>query len=94
MSTTAIPECKTLDVKSSMTELTVCKEAVRRLVRRKVLRKLPELRGILIPNAELQRFMEASDGAIPLKTLPKSRPEKMTACVCIFPLRDQSHESE
>ena len=48
MSTTTIPECQTLDVKSSATELGVRKETLRRLVRRKVLRKLPGLRRILI----------------------------------------------
>jgi excisionase family DNA binding protein len=88
MSTTTIPECQTLDVKSSATELGVRKETLRRLVRRKVLRKLPGLRRILIPKAELQRFLEAGDRAIPLKTLSKSGPEKIAACVCILPLRD------
>jgi hypothetical protein len=85
---TTIPECQTLDVKSSATELGVCKETVRRLVRCKVLRKLPGLRDILIPKAELQQFLEASDEAIHLKTLSKNSPEKITACVCILPLRD------
>jgi excisionase family DNA binding protein len=73
MNATTIPECQTLDVKSSATELGVCAETVRRLVRRKVLRKLPGLRRILIPKAEVQRFLEA--GAVPLKTLSKSGPE-------------------
>src|SRR5205809_577336 len=35
---TATIECQTLDVKSSATELGVCEETVRRLVRRKVFR--------------------------------------------------------
>jgi excisionase family DNA binding protein len=88
MNTTTIPEHQTLDVNSNATELGVRKETVRRLVRRKVLRKLPGLRRILIPKAELQRFLEAGDRAIPLKTLSKSGPEKVTACVSILPLRD------
>jgi excisionase family DNA binding protein len=75
MNTTTIPEYQNLDVKSSATELGVRKETVRRLVRRKALRRLPGLRRILIPNAEVQRFLEASDGAIPLKTLSRSGPE-------------------
>jgi excisionase family DNA binding protein len=53
------PECQTLDVKSSAVELGVCEETVRRLVRRKVLRKLPGLRRILIPKAEVQRYLAA-----------------------------------
>jgi excisionase family DNA binding protein len=54
-----LPECQTLDVKSSAIELGVCEETVRRLVRRKVLPKLPGLRRILIPKAELQRYLAA-----------------------------------
>jgi hypothetical protein len=88
MHTTTIAECQTLDVQSSATDLGVCKGTVRRLVRRKVQRKLLGLRRILIPKAEVQRFLQASDGAILLKTLSKSSPEKITACVCILPLRD------
>jgi excisionase family DNA binding protein len=53
------PQCQTLDVKSSAVELGVCEETVRRLVRRKVLPKLPGLRRILIPKAELQRYLAA-----------------------------------
>ena len=75
MNTTTIPECQTLDVKNSATELGVCEETVRRLVRRKVLRKLPGLRRILIPKAEVQRYLEVGEGAVPVKTLPKSGPE-------------------
>lgn len=52
-----MPACQTLDVKSSATELGVCEETVRRLVRRKVLRKLPGIRHILIPKGEIQRFL-------------------------------------
>jgi len=88
MNTTIVPEGQTLDVKSSATELGVCREIVRRLVCRSVLRKLPGPWRILIPKPELQRFLEVSDGAIPLKTLSKSGPEKITAYVCILPLRD------
>lgn len=54
--TTAI-ECQTLDVKSSATELGVCEETIRRLVRRKVLRKLPGLRRVRIPRAEIHRYL-------------------------------------
>lgn len=54
-----LPECQTLDVKSSAVELGVCEETVRRLVRRKVLPKLPGLRRILIPKAEFQRYLAA-----------------------------------
>ncbi|MGD0252471.1 MAG: helix-turn-helix domain-containing protein [Verrucomicrobiota bacterium] len=57
MNTTTIPECQTLDVKSSATELGVCAETVRRLVRRQVLRKLPGLRRIIIPRIEIQRYL-------------------------------------
>jgi hypothetical protein len=39
------PECQTLDVKSSAMELGVCKETVRRLVKRKILQKLPVCAG-------------------------------------------------
>ena len=75
MNATAIPECRTLDVKDSAMELGVCPETVRRLVRRKVLHKLPGLRRILIPKAEVQRYLEAGVGSLPLKTLSKSGPE-------------------
>ena len=88
MNTTSIPEYQTLDVKSSATEWGVRKETLRRLVRRKALRKLPEMWRIQIAKAELQRFLETSDGAISLKILSRSGPEKITACVCILPLRD------
>ena len=55
--TTTAPECQTLDISDAATALGVCKETVRRLVRRKVLRKLPGLRCILIPRAEIQRYL-------------------------------------
>ena len=55
--TTTAPECQTLDINDAATALGVCKETVRRLVRRKVLRKLPGLRHILIPRAEIQRYL-------------------------------------
>jgi hypothetical protein len=51
-------EGQTLDVRRSATELGVCSETVRRLVRRKVLRKLPGLRRILIPKTEIQRYLD------------------------------------
>jgi hypothetical protein len=51
------PECQTLDVNDAATALGVCKETVRRLVRRKVLRKLPGLRCIIIPRVEIQRYL-------------------------------------
>ena len=54
---TTAPECQTLDISEAATALGVCKETVRRLVRRKVLRKLPGLRHILIPRAEIHRYM-------------------------------------
>ena len=75
MNTTTTPQCQTLDVKDSAMELGVCPETVRRLVRRKVLRKLPGLRRILIPKAEVQRYLEVGVGPFPLKTLSKSGPE-------------------
>ena len=53
-----IPECETLDAKASATQLGVCEETVRRLVRRKVLRKLPGIRLVLIPKAEVRRYLE------------------------------------
>ena len=52
-----ISECQTLDISDAATELGVCKETVRRLVRRKVLRKLPGLRRILISRTEIHRFL-------------------------------------
>jgi hypothetical protein len=64
MNTTTIPECQPLDVKSSATELGVCEETVRRLVRRKVLRKLPGLRRVLITKAEIQRYLKAGETAV------------------------------
>jgi excisionase family DNA binding protein len=57
MNTTATTECQTFDVKSSATELGVCEETIRRLVRRKVLRKLPGLRRVLIPRTEIHRYL-------------------------------------
>jgi excisionase family DNA binding protein len=55
--TITTPECQTLGITDAATALGVCKETVRRLVRRKVLRKLPGLRRILIPRAEIQRYL-------------------------------------
>jgi len=63
MNATATIECQTLDVKSSATELGVCEETVCRLVRRKVLRKLPGLRRVLIPRTELNRYLSNGNGA-------------------------------
>ena len=48
---------QTLDLKGSATELGVCEETIRRLVRRKVLRKLPGLRRVLIPRTEIHRYL-------------------------------------
>jgi len=63
MNATATIECQTLDVKSSATELGVCEETVRRLVRRKILRKLPGLRRVLIPRTELNRYLNNGNHA-------------------------------
>jgi len=60
MNATATPECQTLDVKNSAAELGVCEETVRRLVRRKVLRKLPGLRWVLISRSELHRYLNVN----------------------------------
>jgi len=57
MNATATIECQTLDVKSSATELGVCEETIRRLVRRKVLRKPPGLRRVLISRSEIHRYL-------------------------------------
>ena len=46
---------QTLDLKGSATDLGLCEETIRRLVRRKVLRKLPGLRRVLIPRTEIHR---------------------------------------
>jgi transposase len=54
---TIATECQTLDISNAATELGVCKETVRRLVRRKVLRKLSGLRRIIIPRIEIQRYL-------------------------------------
>ena len=61
MNATATIECQTLDVKNSATELGVCEETIRRLVRRKVLRKLPGLRRVLIPRAEIHRYLNGGN---------------------------------
>jgi excisionase family DNA binding protein len=63
MKATTIHECQTLDVKGSATELGVCEETIRRLVRRKVLRKLPGLRRVLIPRTEIHRYLNG--GSLP-----------------------------
>ena len=55
--TTTDPECQTVDISEAASALGVCKETVRRLVRRKVLRKLPGLRRILIPRTEVHRYL-------------------------------------
>jgi len=73
--TTNIPERQTLNINEAAIALGVCKETVRRLVRRKVLRKLPGLRRILIPKAEVQRYLETCAGPFRLETLSKSGPE-------------------
>lgn len=57
MNATPTTECQTLDVKSSAAELGVCEETIRRLVRRKMLRKLPGLRRMLIPRTEIHRYL-------------------------------------
>ena len=57
MNSTATTECQTLDVKHSAAELGVCEETIRRLVRRKLLRKLPGLRRMLIPRTEIHRYL-------------------------------------
>jgi excisionase family DNA binding protein len=75
MNATTIPECQTLNITKAANALGVCKETVRRLVRRKVLRKLPGLRRILIPKAEVLRYLDTGEMAVPLKTLSKSGPE-------------------
>jgi Helix-turn-helix domain len=54
-------ECQTFDVKSSAAELGVCEETVRRLVRRKVLRKLSDLRRVLIPRIEIHRYLSGGN---------------------------------
>lgn len=75
MNATTIPECQTLNITEAANALGVCKETVRRLVRRKVLRKLPGLRRILIPKAEVLRYLDTGEMAVSLKTLSKSGPE-------------------
>ena len=61
MNATTVPECQTLDVRGSATELGVCEETIRRLVRRKVLRKLPGLRRVLIPRTEIHRYLNGGN---------------------------------
>ena len=68
MNATATIECQTPDVKSSATELGVCEETVRRLVRRKVIRKLPGLRRVLIPRTELDRYLTNGNHAFSRET--------------------------
>ena len=60
MNASTVLECQTHDVKCSATELGVCEETVRRLVRRKVLRKLPGIRRILIPRSEIERYLNGA----------------------------------
>jgi hypothetical protein len=55
--TPALNECQTLNVKRTAIELGVCEETIRRLVRRKVLRKLPGLRRVLISRTEIDRYL-------------------------------------
>ncbi len=50
-------ECRTLDVKNMPVELGFCEETIRRLVRRKVLRKLPGILRVLIPRTEIHRYL-------------------------------------
>jgi len=57
MNATATTECQTFDVKSCALELGVCEETIRRLVRRKVLRKHPGLRRVLVPRTEIHRYL-------------------------------------
>ncbi|MHB1309216.1 MAG: helix-turn-helix domain-containing protein [Limisphaerales bacterium] len=45
-------------MKASASQLGVCQETVRRLVRRKVLHRLAGLRRILIPKSEIRRYLE------------------------------------
>ena len=61
MNATPTTECQTLDVKSTAAELGVCEETIRRLVRRKVLRKLPGLRRMLIPRTEIHRYLNGGN---------------------------------
>jgi hypothetical protein len=44
--------------------LVVCEETVRRLVRRKVLHKLPGLRRVLINRVEIQRYLKAGENPV------------------------------
>ena len=62
MNATATTNCQTLDVPRTAVELGVCEETVRRLVRRKLLRKLPGLRRILIARSELDRYLSHDNG--------------------------------
>ena len=73
--TTSDPERQTLDIREAATTLGVCEETVRRLVRRKVLRKLPGLRRILVPKVEVERYLQIGAGIILAKTPSKSGPE-------------------
>lgn len=75
MNVPATPECQTLDVKGSAIELGVCEETVRRLVRRKVLRKLPGLRRILIPRSEIRRYLASDERVAFVAGLSKNGPE-------------------
>jgi hypothetical protein len=65
MNATATIERQTLDVKGSATELGVCDETVRHLVRRKVLRKLPGLRRVLISRTETEIHRYLNGGSRP-----------------------------
>jgi hypothetical protein len=73
MNTTPTTECQTLDVKSCAAELGVCEETIRRLVRRKVLRKLPGLRRMLIPRMEIHRYLNGGNPPR-IPSLPSSLP--------------------
>lgn len=53
-------ERETLDVKQAAAKLGVCDETVRRLVRRKIIKKLPGIRRILIPVNQIATMLEGA----------------------------------
>lgn len=53
-------ERETLDVKQAAAKLGVCDETVRRLVRKKIIKKLPGIRRILIPVNQIATMLEGA----------------------------------
>ncbi|MBL9170650.1 MAG: helix-turn-helix domain-containing protein [Verrucomicrobiales bacterium] len=65
-------ERETLDVKQAAAKLGVCDETVRRLVRRKIIKRLPGIRRILIPVNQIVTLLDGADSPPVTSTMGKS----------------------